>query len=324
MKKVKISGFLYVVCLLLTSCGKNINYPVTLSLGEEKNSIENSALTNIDRFTDFENKIKSKESFLLVIYDNLGCMCYIDFKNILDDYICENNLIIYQIKDTTLEENNTYGINLDVSYPSLTLFNLGELAFQENYNSDVNQSIFNNLDKLNDFLKDKINMPKIIKLEKNKIYETLNSDDEMIVYFGRDTCPDCRSYTSNVLYNYIDETELLSDTPFYYIDTGEFNDEEEWKNIKDLYGISNVNNPLGYGSGYVPCIQYRKNKKVVDMDIFLNDMYEDLPYYNQNTLELHGFLNNNKDYILLKDQSDSYYLEKHIEISKLFLETYFK
>ena len=323
MKKNLSISLLFMLSLSLASCENNVSYPVTLSIGENISSNENAQLTEINRYANFKNKIESNESFLLVVYDNLGCMCYIDFKNILEDYIFENNLVIYQITDTLLEDQNTYGINLDVSYPSLVLFDNGQLAFQENYNADLATSIFNDFDELNNFLKDKIDMPKIIKLKKEEIEETLHLDEEMIVYFGRESCPDCRSYTSNVLYKYIDETTFKNNIPFYYIDTGMFEDEQEWKNIKDLYGISDLNNTLGYGDGYVPSIQYRKNKKVVDMDVFLNDLYEELPYYNQNTLELHGFLNNNKEYVLENNQSDSYYLEKHIEISKLFLKTYF-
>ena len=231
MKKNLSISLLFMLSLSLASCGNNVSYPVTLSIGENISSIEDAQLTEINRYTNFKNKIESNESFLLVVYDNLGCMCYIDFKNILEDYIFENNLVIYQITDTLLEDQNTYGINLDVSYPSLVLFDNGQLAFQENYNADLATSIFNDFDELNNFLKDKIDMPKIIKLKKEEIEETLHSDEEMIVYFGRESCPDCRSYTSNVLYKYIDETTFKNNIPFYYIDTGMFEDEQEWKNF---------------------------------------------------------------------------------------------
>jgi len=44
-----------------------------------------------------------------------------------------------------------------------------------------------------------------------------------------------------------------------------------WQSFKDEYGLSNVNNTLGHGVGYVPTFQYYQNGSIKEMMVYFND-----------------------------------------------------
>ena len=53
--------------------------------------------------------------------------------------------------------------------------------------------------------------------------------------------------------------------------TGGFVDDEKWVEFKNEFGLSNVNNPLGHGVGYVPTLQYYEDGEIKDMAVYFND-----------------------------------------------------
>ena len=318
------------ICLSLVSCdneeiNNKLNEPIKLSIGQkyEKDDVK---LEEIDGLTSFENKLNSKESFALVIYDDLGCTCYTAFDSILKKHMRENNTLFYRIENTILNKENNYLINLDVSFPSLCLFSQGELVLQNSYKTSSTKNEFNDYNYLKEYLKDKIINPNIYKINTTILDKKIENNEEMLVYFGRESCPDCRSYMSKVLYPYVNDSLIDKDDliNFYYVDSKLLNENIEQQ--KEKYGLSySENNPLGYGQGYVPSIQYRQGSQIKDMDVYLNDLAEDEVYYNKNTLDLHSFLNNNTKFIINESKkNDTSYLENfHIEVSNLFLKTYF-
>ena len=318
------------ICLSLVSCDNEeindkLNEPIKLSIGQkyEKDDVK---LEEIDGLTSFENKLNSKESFALVIYDDLGCTCYTAFDSILKKHMRENNTLFYRIENTILNKENNYGINLDVSFPSLCLFSQGELVLQNSYKTSSTKNEFNDYNYLKEYLKDKIINPNIYKINTTILDTKIENNEEMLIYFGRESCPDCRSYMSNVLYPYVNDSLIEKDDliNFYYVDSKLLNENIEQQ--KEKYGLSyGENNPLGYGQGYVPSIQYRQGSQIKDMDVYLNDLAENEVYYNKNTLNLHSFLNNDTKFIINESKkNDTSYLENfHIEVSNLFLKTYF-
>ena len=151
-----------------------------------------------------------------------------------------------------------------------------------------------------------------------QLQSKINNDESFIIYYSRSSCGDCNYLNKNYLRQYL--SSHVDSKYFYVIETdaegirfyngaspdtsNDATDDEkaaaaQWQAFKDQYGLSNVNNPIGHGVGYVPTLQYYQDGEISDMMVYFNDgeyvlnsddtysirinasYYNDNPYLNQ-------------------------------------------
>lgn len=112
-------------------------------------------------YNSFKKMNDEKESYLMYIYDDKNCMCYLDLKSISKDTVIENNILVYTMDVEIIENHNTYGYKVDGhSYPSICIFEEGRLKYQVNYNE---VQYFENTAKYEEYIFERINLSKNYK-----------------------------------------------------------------------------------------------------------------------------------------------------------------
>ena len=85
-----------------------------------------------------------------------------------------------------------------------------------------------------------------IKVKAQDIEQLIESDENMILYIGRETCPACRDFVP-ILYDYSNN----NDTKVYYLDSTNTDQDKELKKFRDDNSIM-----------YVPSLMICVNKKI--------------------------------------------------------------
>ena len=189
------------------------------------------------------------------------------------------NYIIKFLKSKIFIGKDSLGLYLEASdLPSIAVYERGKLKIQSVYLRD-DKMIFKSYNKFKEFIDGNVFLPKMYYVEKDVLDSYINQDKEFNLYVARSACGDCNAVTTEVLYDWNQNVETVNDL-LYVFDIQEYypsstaTDEQKayYQEIKDVYGLSEKNNPsLGYSTGMVPTFQRRKGNTIKDMIVVLND-----------------------------------------------------
>jgi thiol-disulfide isomerase/thioredoxin len=270
MKKLfTVFSVLVLVVVLCSGCGCK-NEKVSLQIGDM------NVTTYIDvSMGELKSKIKNKDNFILFVYkdDCEGCRF---FKPILNNVIAEKHIIIYGIRYNDIERKHELK-SLQWT-PSIVIYKSGKAILMTD--PDENESYFNSNKGFASLLDKYTYMPTLYYINKGQLDNKIANKENFIIYYSRSGCSDCGYLNRNYLKKYLNSN--TGTKHFYIIETnvegirynnGEY-DSSVWQAFKDEYGLSNLNNPLGHGVGYVPTFQYYENGEIKDMMIYFNDYLE--------------------------------------------------
>lgn len=148
----KIITFIPLI-LLISSCQVT---KVNLTYGFIHESDERDVVFSheIKDYQTFKNMNEKKESYLMYIYNDKNCMCYLELKSISKDTVIENNLLVYTMDVEIIENKNTFGYKTSGhSYPSICIFEEGKIKYQLDYN-DI--EYFENSSKYEEYIFERI------------------------------------------------------------------------------------------------------------------------------------------------------------------------
>ena len=284
--------FLFVLTILgstLTGCnqgGNSSNSKVYLSYGS-KYDTGATALTS----ASVEEKINNEESFLLALCpgaeENVTCSCWRTFSYLIDEYVKNNDRIIYKIDVYRMEK---YGIKAPENQdPGFAIFENGKLKKQYIYTTKNTPTYFTNKDALKDFIDDISSMPRMIYINDEQYQAKLTNKENFAMSVVRKGCSDCKYVLPNVIDPYFKNNKVnkdlylldIEDLDHYHRDTDE--EKATYQAYKDSLGLSESTNALyGYTTGVVPTTFIYENGKIVDGNVFFNDSVsqkEDGTYY---------------------------------------------
>lgn len=315
----------------------------------------------IEKITEFDEltydalatKIINEDSFLLAIYNDT-CTCWTDFAPVLVEYMNRTHVKVEYINVDRFIDRDNYGLYLEKSgLPALAVFSNGKLSIEATYLK--NRDLFKDSKKLEAFINENVYLPKQFFIDKETLDFYISSNKEFNLYVSRTGCPDCLAADTDVLklwnrrVDRVSEPLYIFDLKDYYASSYSGSSEEEikaYQDIKDLYGLSEKNNPtLGYSTGMVPTFQRRKGNEIKDMIVVLNDSQnegivssyftseriQNMPFLKDSSLDL------NMDGLKLEKEDEEqdyksywriyksdYYKKYHYPILNLFLDTYVK
>lgn len=331
MKKLLILLPILITSFALNSCGEVSNSSKALSYGKVYESEEDVFNSDYDTsYKTFSYSVQNKETFILLVYNSLTCGCYINFKIANKKYLFDNNIDIYTMDVTNLENQELYGFSIPKSteYPSIAIYKQGSLVKQTNYNSG--NEIFTTNTAFIKFYTEYVNNPKIYHISKTKLDSYLADKKEFVMLFKSETCGDCTNLYLNVIDSFVNEKYNSIVNDFIYVIDKNYDFEGfVWQDIKDKYGLSSkINTNLGYSTGFVPTMQYISNGEIKAMDVYLNEAFENgkvsRSYFTENMIELQSYLENNKSFVIegKTATTENDVMEIHNIISKKFLTTY--
>lgn len=278
---------------------------------------------NVDTYQiiDFDvlsSMIESKENFLLYVYqdDCQGCM---RFKPILENVIKDRHIYVYGIRYQDIKKGHE--LKKIEATPAIAVYQEGKLRIK--VDALNNEEYFVDNGSLMNFLDKYTYMPTAYYVNLEQLNEKINRGDSFIVYYSRSSCSDCFYLNRNYLKEYLNNN--VNSKYFYILETevegirysdGEY-DAEQWQKFKDDFGLSEANNPLGHGVGYVPTFQYYENGAIREMMVYFNDgeyiTNEDGSTYviiNNSYYSDNPYINKTLSYSDYKNKLEGYYNEK--------------
>lgn len=229
------------------------------------------------------DRIGKKESFVLLIFGDSTCGCWVDFNPLAISFMNRYHVKFSVLNLASLEgESETYGIYRGYSQmPGICFFRRGQLIRQTIYGlvkgTDIN--IFKKQETLDEFLLNNIYLPRMFYLDKDALDEKIENQEEFNLYIARSGCGDCSAINSSVLYEYSEKNKekAIPNKPLYIFDIQQYRGTDEYQTIKDTYGLSNTTfNPIfgydyGEDKGMIPTFQVWKQGYIYDMITVLND-----------------------------------------------------
>ena len=275
--KMMCALLLSVVAFSGCSCNKG-DSKAALGIGDvNATTYETISLEYVDQ------KVRNKDSFVLYIY-SATCTDCINFKPIIEEVIQEKDLIIYAVLGKNIPSSHALaGL---ATTPSLVVYSKGEVVFKTLFKD--NKYYFTEKRGFEEFLSKYTYAPTMYYINLEQLDAKIENDEKFVIYYSRSSCGDCSYLNNNYLKTYLNNNHNTK--KFYIIETDVegiryYKGEEpvengtadqqaayaQWVNFKNTYGLSNVNNPLGHGVGYVPTIQYYEDGEVKDMLVYFND-----------------------------------------------------
>ena len=361
--------------MMFSGCKNQETSKIRIHYGElVKDNISN--ITELPKLTynGLSEKILNNESFLLAIYGEETCGCWTDYQPVLTAYVNDTHQKIDYISSYDfIGKDNTFGLYLVTSdLPSLAVFENGQLKIQSVYLRD-DRTMFKSYSKFKEFIDNNVVLPKMLYVEKDELDSMIEDNIEIKLYVARSACGDCSAVNRDVLlewsksvgdvtdklyifdiqkYYPVKPTKPEEDDPDYEEKMIKYEEdlakyEEDsitYQNIKDYYGLSNVNNTiLGYGTGSVPTFQRRKGMDILDMVVVLNDSVDRgnkkvVSYFTEERVNHMNFLKDSSidpkvlDGFSLTDEQTAdwrnyrsqFYMARHYPIARLFISTYVK
>ena len=268
MKKSVFSLIIATGIALLPSCSSSNTIPLERQLGIQEP-------VKLETYADLNLMISQKQSFLLTTYSTT-CFCSIDFyNNILNPIVAEYNIVIYKISEK--EFAKMAGLSFTPSTPEMITFKNGEIiAHVDAYSKWDNDA--KNIDKVIKYISKYfyIESP-MITCTKEEVEQLIKTNKDIIVYFKRNTCSDCRQFEDMYFNSFLVNKKNNSKT-IYAIETSLYKDEDDssiWENfVKDFQLSYESNNEQGYLSGRVPTFQYYSNGELKKTCVIYNDIFE--------------------------------------------------
>lgn len=139
---------------LLTSCGSNSQVILSDFYYHESSERDDVFSHEITSYSSFENMNKNKKSYIMYIYNDKYCMCYLELKRISAPLAVEYNLLIYTMDVEIIENKNTYGYSAKGhDFPSICIFDQGKLHSSIHYD---NYEYFESESKFSDWIFERI------------------------------------------------------------------------------------------------------------------------------------------------------------------------
>ena len=278
---------LLIAPLILGGCPSNPYEKVHIDYG----TYQDESLRVINH-AEMDELISNKRSFVIAISPEANnCLCWHDFKAILNDYIQNEHVLIYEINyksffDTAGNQLDTHGVEIHKSEETFAIFKEGKLAKQEIYNA--NNAMFKQKEKFKEYMDNNITMPNMYYIDLIDLKAISDSKQEAVIYFGRGNCPDCQYVEKNFFPTY----KFAENKRMYVVDcetigVREYQEgtsaltpesQERWNQFKDMYGLSNkYNEDFGYNTGYVPTFQLIKGNTgsyasdILSASVYFND-----------------------------------------------------
>lgn len=139
--------------LLTTSCQIS-KVQLTYSFMHESDERDVVFSHEITTYESFMNKNMHKESYIMYIYDDKNCMCYLELKSISKDFVIENNVLVYTMDVDVIGNRSAYGYKVNGhSFPSICIFEEGKIKYQVDYNDVV---YFENSSKYAEYITERV------------------------------------------------------------------------------------------------------------------------------------------------------------------------
>jgi hypothetical protein len=299
MKKSLLFSSLFT--LILMACQPASIEKINLPFSDEMQTQTNE-LIELTSYNEFVVKMTNLDTFILVV-GNETCGCTLDLLPIMEDWIEETKVPVYYLEYTLLIfQDEKFEIPLvSGNTPILAIIVEGELKHYRAYNTRTSSenALFYDLDLLTAWLEERINLPRLRFLTKANFDALFETEGEtLLLYIGREDCPDCSYAFQTFMIPYLLQTENVP--VFYGLDvmrngirvpsvpgqeatTG--NNTPGWEDFKTNYGLNNVlNTTFGYSTGFVPTFMIvETNGKtiaedpsiIVDMIVVYNDSTRD-------------------------------------------------
>lgn len=279
--------------VLLSACGGS----ASVTTNDKKVNLitgysDISTYETLTNYSEFSALVEAKENFVIVI-TNMSRSSTTDFLPILNQYIQEEGIKVYMLESTLIyPEAEHYGLPIRTAdTPIIGIYENGVLVYHKAYvtgEAEQNKP-FTNFDAFKAWFEDKIILPAFIYITRAELDAKFAGTGKFIIYYGRETCPDCTYLIATFLKSYI--TAHPGMKKIYALDvqtTGLYDPNNRtsptWVAFKDNYGMSNViNTALGYSTGFVPTFQYieangslpENDMSVIkDMAVVYNDAYK--------------------------------------------------
>ena len=336
----------------LTSCNsKKVSLTYGTYIGHTIYSLKE--LNNVELIDKTKNE---NEVFLLAAYQgeySKDCLCWSTFESIIAKYINKYNECVYVYDAQNVNPSVEY-LNIEKredSTPQLYIFNGVKQIAKFSQNKKEHKDIFEDV-SLSAFEKavhNKVNKPQLYYVDKEYLDANLSAAREVVIFFMRNECGDCKYALPNVLVPYV--KEHVANKSIWLFDMQKYQNQDAalYQDIKDQYGLSeSANKTYGYKNGVVPTIQYYQEGVLKDASVFFNDeiaqrednsWYISDSYYSEERLSNLKYLESanfptvlvgqdiNKDFVLLT-KSGGYYLAQkeaakyHKPILEAFLNYY--
>lgn len=225
----------------------------------------------------FSNLIKGKESFLFVV-SSPTCSCWSTFRPNIEKYVRDNKLVCYQISYANFKDDAPlYGIN-GLSESTTTFFIYKDGAIKERLNSSSDSKTMDNYDSFVDYMNKRIEKPRAYYIKYEDFDTIKESGKNAVIYYERNGCGDCSSANGTILKNYV--LNHLSMNKLYVLDFQDIyrtSDDPAYISYisqKQIYGMTEYNNPYGFGNGVFPFFSYIKNKEYESGCVLYNDTLE--------------------------------------------------
>ena len=268
--KLKIALLPLLIIPFLTSCSKNevginkITYGTLLDT--EAREIDGNTLVSK----------MNKENFLIAVHPDPGsCSCWTNFNLVLSAAAKRFNLLTYKIHYSEINEelyNNGNGFLRIDDAPTFYIVLNGKIhkrfLYPSSTNSDDDIGLFFNEETLKMVVEKYCTLPTLYFVNEGILDEKIKND--ALVYYIRESCPDCSFATPNVLKNYFKEKNY--NNKIYVFDLDPFYNKEGYQELKDKFNLSNINNEkFGYNKGVVPTFQYYKNGVLTSACVYFNE-----------------------------------------------------
>ena len=267
---MKIKHLFLTLLLLpsLTCCGGNSNEINKITFGtlyhQESIVLETSNLVG---------KLE-KENFLLAVHPDKGsCSCWSNFEIVLNAAAKRFNLLSYKVHYSQItDELVNKGFLKLTDKPSFYIVNNGKIAkrfiYPSSTYSDEDIGLFFNEETLLKTVKKYCAMPTMYLVNEEKLDSLVTQN--AIVYFMRESCPDCEYCTPNIMKNYL-SNKVFNNSIYVFDLDPYYNDGTNYQAIKDKYSLSSVNPLFGYGKGVVPTFQVYRDGKLKDACVYFNE-----------------------------------------------------
>lgn len=254
----KFRSTILICSILLCSCFNEHNFVLI-------ESRYNTSFVDIN-YDELNAKINSKEDFLLYIYSP-SCLSCEDFKIIINNYISDNDILIYGYNILNKDIDNL--VNYKYT-PTLVLFEKGNDKYY--FDQENNEKIFSSSNNL------KVELDKYLKISnrceivsENDLEKVFQND--CLIYFYYSKCSDCSYFYEHFLKEEIEKDYFKK---IYFFDMKDYfvSIDDNYKKFTKRYGLSLEGSNLGYKNGVVPTLQLRKNNEIKENVIIYNDEFE--------------------------------------------------
>lgn len=254
----------------LFSCknnGKKDDNKIILDFGQ----FNSTGVTQIDSIEFQTLADDAKLGNFMFVVSSTRCICWKEFKPLIEKYIKENNMICYEIPYNLFSElAPTYKMIVSSATTTLAIFENGQVKYT--LKSGVNEEM-DDYKKLEKFLNATVAKPGCYLVNEEDINTIKNSDKSAVIYYEKSECGDCTYINPRMLRTYVKNHKDMK--PIYVLDGQSWVGKENYQDKKDEFGLSTVNNPTyGYDTGYFPYFSYMENGEYKSGCVIFNDTIE--------------------------------------------------